>query len=589
MLNLLNLGVNFNFSLGMRLQDLKEEWRSLQRQITKIRQGKREGQEVEWAFQVMAPQLYNYIVNYNRMNPHSKYKNLMNETLLFLRTNNLIISDADKGMGCTIVTYDWYNSEIHKHLGDPKKYEKIPYLPSLGEGLLALKKTLDNVFGKTKSNRIMSDSLALMKDIKKNIPNFYILPKLHKSPISSRPICPSHSWITAPISKALDEILKPVLEKFPWNLKDSMSMIKNLEGKTFPPEAALLSFDVDNMYGNMDIVETLFRVNAILTVYFDQKKLRHIMRLIKWVLENNYVEYQGQIYLQIKGIAMGTSMAPTIASLFMSHLEDKMFRFYSHIQWENHYFRYIDDGLIIFECGEETILSILTDLQDESARFFADNRTKGSVSLSLDYRDTLPFLDLWVSLIETDNNLMTLSFKPYEKPMNLHLYANPETYYPKKYIFNWISGENIRLIRNSSNVEAYTEAIQAFRDYLERRNYPRDEIQSQLSKRSYGERQSFFEKTSTHLSDVCPIPDLRFGESKDHARFVKDVNIYVRNIPGRHFLQRLAQKAINLIEPPRYKEVQTRVNTHWIVLRGFSLKKASQKHNKKVLESMSRL
>jgi len=148
----------------------------------------------------------------------------------------------------------------------------------------------------------------------------------------------------------------------------------------------------------------------------------------------------------------------------------------------------------------------------------------------------LLFLDLYVSLVPVSDGSLRVFVEPYDKPMNLHIYANPETYYPNKYIFNWIGGEHIRLIRNSGNPEVYFKAIKEFRDYLLRRNYPRDEIQVQMEKSSYLKR-TFW---------------LHGAAKKEDDDFFEDVRthrVFVHNIPGRHFLVRLAKDAWKIAFP----------------------------------------
>ena len=47
-----------------------------------------------------------------------------------------------------------------------------------------------------------------------------------------------------------------------------------------------------------------------------------IASLIKLVLENNHFKFGDSFYLQKMGTAMGSSMAPSYASLFMGKLEN---------------------------------------------------------------------------------------------------------------------------------------------------------------------------------------------------------------------------------------------------------------------------
>ncbi|CAM9668756.1 unnamed protein product [Discosporangium mesarthrocarpum] len=43
------------------------------------------------------------------------------------------------------------------------------------------------------------------------VPYFYIIPKVHKSPVSSRPIAAGHSWWTQPVSLVIAHFCNPAL------------------------------------------------------------------------------------------------------------------------------------------------------------------------------------------------------------------------------------------------------------------------------------------------------------------------------------------------------------------------------------------
>ena len=49
-----------------------------------------------------------------------------------------------------------------------------------------------------------------------------------------------------------------------------------------------------------------------------------ILQLTKFILEHNHFKFQDEHYLQIKGTAMGTPMAPQYANIFMAHLEERI-------------------------------------------------------------------------------------------------------------------------------------------------------------------------------------------------------------------------------------------------------------------------
>ena len=54
----------------------------------------------------------------------------------------------------------------------------------------------------------------------------YLLPKMHKTPLSWQEICSSPGWITFLISIFIDLILQPLLEKVPTYIQDSAAFIR---------------------------------------------------------------------------------------------------------------------------------------------------------------------------------------------------------------------------------------------------------------------------------------------------------------------------------------------------------------------------
>ena len=69
---------------------------------------------------------------------------------------------------------------------------------------------------------------------------------------------------------------------------------------------------------------------------------RYLKALLQQVLNSNIFEFNGQLWRQFIGTAMGTMLASTYASLFMSELEQKILT-----SWEGTkpllFKRFIDD------------------------------------------------------------------------------------------------------------------------------------------------------------------------------------------------------------------------------------------------------
>ncbi|GAA5828065.1 hypothetical protein JCM10212_007167, partial [Sporobolomyces blumeae] len=100
------------------------------------------------------------------------------------------------------------------------------------------------------------------------------------------------------------------------------------------------------MYTNLPTEEGLKIMNWTGNNYYqDQDIANFIHEASDFVLNNNYLSFQGKVYHQTNGTAMGTSMAPTYANIFVAAYEQE----FQIPSLENllYYGRYIDDVLAI--------------------------------------------------------------------------------------------------------------------------------------------------------------------------------------------------------------------------------------------------
>ena len=91
-----------------------------------------------------------------------------------------------------------------------------------------------------------------------------------------------------------------------------------------------------------------------------------LVGLASLVLENNYFEFNGRIYRQKLGKAIGTKFTPAYANLFKIRLEERLLEASAEkpLVW----MRFIDDVFFIWTHGEESLGSFYCLLQ-QSATF----------------------------------------------------------------------------------------------------------------------------------------------------------------------------------------------------------------------------
>jgi hypothetical protein len=99
------------------------------------------------------------------------------------------------------------------------------------------------------------------------------------------------------------------------------------------------------------------------------------------------------------------------------------------------YFRFIDDIIIASQYGELHARKLLKTL----------NALSPSSFFTIDVNSKVQYCDLRVYGIKNENGTYSIHFRSYDKPMNLHIYSHPDSYFPQNYVDGWFRDENIAL------------------------------------------------------------------------------------------------------------------------------------------------
>ena len=405
------------------------------------------------------------------LNTSSRISEIEAQTLSkFLYTNSLILKVADKNLGWVLMDKEWYIHEVNKHLSDEKTYKLTYVTPEV------VKESLKSLLNKLSTWKLKELDWLTHGDC--TFPEFYILPKVHKTPITTRPVVPNINSPCTRTSKFIDKKLKPMLKLFPWILPGTKEFVNILETTVFcMDDPVLMSADVVSLYTciPIDVALRKFKAFRYQWTKWDKKHIEFpysimqwndILTLLKWVLENNIFTFGSKTYLQTQGVAMGTNCSPTFANVYLGI--EEFLKFILHPKSDNIpicYKRYIDDSFMIVE--RKNLLETQTSFNEMAPKY---------IKFTFEVGTEIPFLDLKIRLGKKDSlsKNFQLEFIPYEKPINKHVYPSPLQNYPDSYKFSWITGENIRLLRNSSTKKAFCKAICKFKKELVKRNYIRN-------------------------------------------------------------------------------------------------------------------
>ena len=109
----------------------------------------------------------------------------------------------------------------------------------------------------------------------------------------------------------------------------------------------MVTGDVVSLYTNMDLDRSVETVRQHFLSHPDPRRSDvHVLQLLEILLKNNDFEFDGQLYLQIFGTAMGKRFSPHLADLYLIPL-DNAIRYGFRLQ-PLLYFRFLDDTFLVW-------------------------------------------------------------------------------------------------------------------------------------------------------------------------------------------------------------------------------------------------
>jgi len=388
-------------------------------------------------------------------------------TLTFLKkSKDFIIQPSDKNLGPTIMNYrNYIECILQEHLLTTN-YQQLPNEAALYR-IESTKLKLRNVFNLHKNKLTQAEVNYFTRsftDFHRN-PVFYGMPKVHKSPLSFRPVVSCVNSFPSIFSTWLDFRMKQLLQFIPSYIKDSKSLISELKTLEIPPGAKLFTADATAMYTNIDVDTGLLAFQTLFSTYKDlippTFPTEMFLYTLETVMKNNVFTFGDTFWLQLKGTAMGTPAAPLYSIITFGMHENRhiLNQFQRNIFY---YKRYIDDILGIWLESSEL------DWQNFKATLNQFGSLKWNIE---DLTTSTTFLDLHIS-IQRD----TIHTSTFQKPMNLYTYIPPLSAHPNSCFKGFITGEILRYWSQNSDKQDFVSITSQFIQRLVNRGHPLQEI-----------------------------------------------------------------------------------------------------------------
>ena len=405
--------------------------------------------------------LKNIIGTLNRIEPMSIHKednisidekNALEE-LKKLSKENVEIKKADKTDVWVVMDKQEYCDKLvlKEHLDTPTYKQSTPDINK------KVFKKLEKLISKNSSCLTKAEkNFVLDKEWREA--HFYVLPKVNKcdelvekmrienkeyiemnmpEELKSRPICGGPQAVTQGASKLLNEILSPLVRFQKSYIQDEWDFVAKLPSKV-DRKYKLLSCDIKALYPSIPTELGLkaleYWIDKHGSEVINPKYTKEfILELSEFVLNNNFFEFDGKMFQQVIGTAMGSIFAPTYAQLTVGYLEET--KLYPMILSKfdpetakdiiEHFYRFMDDGttLFPFNVDEEVFLNLINSMHP-SLQYTMERAENVLVDGVLVQK--LVFLSLIIYL-DNNGNIWT---DVHYKPTNTHDYLHFNSHHP---------------------------------------------------------------------------------------------------------------------------------------------------------------
>ena len=295
--------------------------------------------------------------------------------------------------------------------------------------------------------------------------------KTHKADNPVRVITSGCNTVVEKLSILVEKTLHPLDDTHNSKIKETNNMLEiidDINKSVLPENCVLVSFDVVNMFPNIDNRSGLLSVTEALTnSNFDVDSTQCIFDGSEICLTCSNSKFNHQYFLQTDGTAQGSHMSCSYADIAMAKYDSLANKF--HLKpsvWK----RFRDDVFVLREHGTASLSSFLDYLNT------MDKTGKIKFTMEIAGGTGLEFLDL-----KLKTNEGKIRVDVFAKSTNSFRYTTPNTCYPKNNICNIPRGIALRLRRNYDDNETFKKRSSEYQNYLIARDHKPSVVEKQFS------------------------------------------------------------------------------------------------------------
>lgn len=256
----------------------------------------------------------------NNFKPDKKALELIN-VARGLKEKPIVIAKADKSNNVVIMNKQHYSSKMTEMIAE-SNYERLEKNP-----LKTFKNRVDKVlkeYAEVLCNEPKKE-LRRWKTSNPKIPRLYRLAKTHKmkdltnaDEIKMRPVASNTDATTEKIAKKLVKEFKKLEPPEGKSVKNALEFVKAVKNVKVRRNETMGSYDVKSLYPSIPLKKTfVFLEMWLIKNNLPRKKIEAYMSLTKLCMEQNVFTFEGAVYIQRGGTAIGNALSGFLAEIYI--------------------------------------------------------------------------------------------------------------------------------------------------------------------------------------------------------------------------------------------------------------------------------
>ena len=378
------------------------------------------------------------------------------------KNQNIRVMKPDKGTGIVVIDTAEYLAKMEEIISDTSKFE----LHS-NQDVYQVCRYIERKVRNYLRDHVKKPGHITQEEYSKLYPNgatisvLYGLPKVHKQGTPTRPICSAVGSATYDISKYVAGIIRPAASSST-DIKDTFQFVEQVNGMDLT-DKFMVSYDVRSLFTNVPLAETiditmdrLYRSDHRTPPEMPEFVLRNLLELC---VCDNFFLFNGKVYKQIDGVAMGNSLGPILANIFMAHLEEEAILNNTNEFQPAFYRRYVDDTFCVFNNLREA---------EQFLEFMNGVHPSMSFDMETEVEGKLGFLDTWVQRTGSGSAQLSTKVKHTDRGLFYHI----KSFVPDKQKFNLVYNLVNRIYRIASNMTIFDTDFKSLKQRLLSNGFP---------------------------------------------------------------------------------------------------------------------